>query len=1049
MFKVKKFVVAIGICICLFACSRVAVPEDVETVIATLPNDIDYNFQVKKILSDKCFSCHGPDSKKQKAGLRLDLDSFAYNTITSTGLAAIKPSSIHRSELVHRILSDDSAYKMPTPASHLELTNYEKAVLIKWIKQGAKYKPHWAFVAPTNETPPAVQNSPWVINDIDKFILAKIEKDSLAPAKSADKETLIRRLSFDIRGISPSVEEINRFLKDASPLAYEKVVDQFLQSAHYGERMSAYWLDVARFADSYGYLDDKHYDMSPWRDWVIASYNSNMPFNTFITWQLAGDLLPHPTQAQILATGFNRNHKQNSEAGIIDEEFRIEYVVDRTNTLGTALLATTIGCAKCHDHKYDPVSQKDYYGLSAFFNSTFEKGSPNYGNDDMVAGPTLLLSTPQQEDSIKALQAYIQNLSLKKPSIPAKSATEIQSDLQKKVIVQLDFNQFLPSKGDEKILINRVDQTNNAVGKQMESSVGVDGNAFKYNKDTRMHLPPKTVGYFERYEPFSFSFWLKIPEDYPLATIFYHTDYHKNGYQGYDVLLQNNHLNFRITHSFPHDGINVMGTSKLAKNTWHHVVISYDGSSKAAGVAMYVNGVNEKLSIENDHLIKHIRSWPSIHKAPVGGIVFGTRPLDKSMPGGEIDDFMVFDQETSAEEANYLYQNKPVFTKRIFAKSKPTELYTARKQLCDIYDSIKEVMVMGDLPKPRPTYVLKRGVYSDHGDQVFPSTPASILPFSNNYPKNRLGLAKWLFDDQNPLTSRVAVNRIWELIFGRGIVKTSDDFGNQGDLPSHPALLDYLAIWYRTHQWDTKALQKLIFMSATYRQSSITSSEIIKKDPNNILLTRNPRYRFPAEMIRDNALAISKLLSDKIGGPSVYPYQPAGLWEQLSDKVWRYPYLTSTGEDLYRKSIYTIRKRTTVVPFLQIFDAPDRNLCTVRRTHSSSPMQSLALLNDPQMNEAARWIGWRMLSEAGSKVDDQLGFGFQLITGRRPNPKEVSVLQKMYQAESANYVQYPEKVKKYLMIGSKMVPTEQSVALATHATIALALMNTDEFITRK
>ncbi len=1042
-----------------FGCKQVSIPEDVSNIMVGLPEEVDYNLHVKKILSDKCFTCHGPDAKKQKADLRLDIASFAYNKVTESGLKAIHPKNISKSELVHRILSDDPEYKMPSPTSHLELTAYEKAVLIKWIKQGAVYKKHWAFVAPEKVKPPKVNNSNWANNEIDLFILKRIEEKGLTPAKKAEKENLIRRLSFDIRGFSPTIKEINDFVQNKDSKAYEKLVDTFLQSIHYGERMAAYWLDVARFADSYGYLDDKHYDMSPWRDWVINAYNKNLPFDKFISWQLAGDLLPNATQEQILATGFNRNHKQNSEAGVIEEEFRVEYVVDRTNTLGTGILAMTVGCAKCHDHKYDPISQKDFYSLSGFFNSTFEKGSPNFGNDDMVASPTLLLTKKEDELKIIQLKKFIAIEEKKQDSIDAKNVEKVKSkgvegikeSLGKKVLAKLSFDKTI-RKGDKKeYFVNEADGNNHASYKFIENGKGIKGNSLKYNEETFVAFPPYKLGYFERYQPFAFSLWIKVPVKYSLATVFHQSDYHRYGYKGYDLLLKENKLNFRIVHAFPNDMISVSSKIALDTNKWYHVAISYNGSSRANGVDLYIDGKKVNVTTEYDQLKKHIRSYPSVHKVSAfRGLDFGTRELDRSMPGGEIDEFQLFNDALIPEEVKHLFtlQPFPISPKVTDADKLLTPLSKLRMELGNIYDSTKEVMVMGDLPSPRPTYLLKRGVYDNHGEQVFPSAPSAILPYSNDLPKNRLGLVSWLFSDKNPLTSRVAVNRIWELIFGRGLVRTSDDFGNQGEMPSHPELLDYLSVWYRENNWDTKALQKLIFMSATYQQSSVTDSVTTRSDPQNILLTRNPRYRFPAEMIRDNALAISNLLSSKIGGPSVYPYQPEGLWEQLSEKSWAYPYLQVNGEGLYRKSIYTIRQRTSVVPFMQIFDAGDRSVCVAKRQKSSSPMQSLALLNDPQIIEAARFIADRMLKEGGKTTLNQLKFGFSIVTGRNPNDKELQLLQNMYLVERENFKKYPGKAQKILLIGATRTKTNDVGLLATYTGIVQALMNTDEFITR-
>lgn len=1045
---------------CLFmisSCGQVNMPEDVAAAYASLPEEIDFNRDVKRILSDKCFACHGPDAKKQKADLRLDIPEASYTKVTESGLKAIKPGNLRRSEVIHRILSNDPEYKMPTPESHLTLTEQEKAIIIKWIEQGAEYKPHWAFVAPQKQKAPAVSNKAWVKNPIDQFILVDQEQRSLKPAAEADRETLIRRLSFDIRGISPTVAEVDQFIRDKDPSAYERLVERMLSSKHYGERMAAYWLDVARFADSHGYLDDKHHEVSPWRDWVVSAYNRNIPFDQFITWQLAGDLLPKPTQEQVLATGFNRMHKQNSEAGIIEEEFRVEYVTDRTNTLGTALLGLTLGCAKCHDHKYDPVSQKDYYSLFAFFNSTFEKGSPNYGGPDMVAGPTLRLTTPETERKIGLLSGQIASLEKKEQArlkdeavrLEKASQEEIARLLSSKLVAKLDFENIKKIK-DKEYYINATANKLDAMVRKAESGEGVKGLSLKYNEETTVAFEPYNIAYFERYDPFAFSLWIKVPEKYPLATVFHASDPHRYGYQGYDLLLKENKLNFRLSHAFPHDAISVFTKTALEPGRWYHIAVSYDGSSKASGVTFFIDGKQTATTVEYDQLYKNIRSYPNIHKTSrYRGLVFGKRDLDRSMPDGEIDEFHLFNNQLVAAEVRHLHQLKPFNLKGLKNTQDSSHLLLARKSLSDLYDSTKEVMVMGDLPKPRKTFLLERGVYDNHGEEVQPGTPAAIFSFGKQLPRNRLGLAKWMFDPEHPLTSRVAVNRVWQLIFGRGLVNSSDDFGNQGSLPTHPALLDHLAIWYRENGWDTKALMKYIFMSATYRQSAAATVEAKKLDPDNTWLTRSPRYRYPAEMLRDNALQIAGLLSDKVGGPSVYPYQPAGLWEELSDKSWRYQYLLSTGEDLYRKSIYTIRKRTSVVPFLHIFDAPDRSVCAVKRQVSSSPMQSLALLNDPQFVEAARFVAARMIREGGSTPETQIRFGFRLITGSQPTAREAAAAMALFKEEENTYRNLSDKRKALLANGASRIDGVDELRLTALSNVALALMNTDAFITRK
>ncbi len=1071
MLHPKKIFFLLLVIAMLAGCDNMELPSDVQTAMVDIPEHVDYNIDVKPILSDKCFRCHGPDAKKQKADLRLDIASFAFDKKTESGLKAIKPGSLSKSEIIHRILSTDTGYVMPTPESHLSLTAAEKAILIRWVKQGAEYKPHWAFTAPVKAALPAVENKDWVKNDIDRFVLSRLEKEGLKPSPEADKFTLIRRVSFDVTGLPPTLQQINQFTSDKSANAYEAMVDRFLQSPHYGERMAAYWLDVARFADSYGYLDDRHRDASPWRDWVINAYNKNLPFDKFITWQLAGDLLPNATQEQILATGFNRNHRLNSEAGIIDEEFRVEYAIDKTNTLGQGLLATSIGCAKCHDHKYDPISQKDYYSMFAFFNSTNELANPNIGDDNILPGPTLLLTKKEDEQRIASIRNYINVLELQKKNAPVTAGKTAEQSLREKCVASLNFEAIKPGvayknaydlKGplspyNTTVFPNYANPALSAEALGPEAGIGISGKSLKLkdNDESFVHLPAYKIAYFERYQPFALSFWLKLPKKYDLAAVFHCSDPRRYGYQGYDLMLKNNLLNFRVSHAFPHDCISVISKEALQTDKWYHIAISYDGSSKAAGVQLFLNGTQLPLMVETDHLFKNIRSQIHIQKQPYPyqGFTLGARTQDKALPGGEIDELMIFNDELSPQEAGFLFDSKKIIIPTGIVKTDTTNaLLAARKQLADLYDSIKEAMVMGDIPVPRQTYVLKRGDYASPGDKVYPNTPNAILPFPKTFPQNRLGLAKWLFLPEHPLTARVAVNHLWELIFGRGLVKSSDDFGNQGELPTHPELLDYLAVTFRENGWDTKAIQKLILMSATYRQSSAFTKELLAADPQNKFLARSSRYRMPAEMIRDNALAVSGLLVDKIGGKSVYPYQPEGLWDALNDKRWHYVYLQEDGEGLYRRSIYTVVKRTSVRPSMQIFDAPDRNFCTVRRTISSSPLQALVLLNDPQFIEAARFLAIRSGKEAGTEIAKRLPYIFMQLTGRQPNEKEINLLQKMYATELENFTANPQKAVKFLNTGYRKFNSTSATESASGAAlsdIAISLMSTDEFLTRK
>ncbi|WP_459449826.1 PSD1 and planctomycete cytochrome C domain-containing protein [Aquirufa ecclesiirivi] len=721
-----------------------------------MPEVVDYNYHIRPILSDRCFKCHGPDANKREANLRLDTPEGAYAAFKDNAKAhAIVPGNPEASELMARITAKDTSQRMPPMKSNLTLSPHEIELLEKWIEQGAKYKPHWAFIAPkTPEIPKA--DAAWVRNPIDHFTYAKMKEKGLSPSEEADKERLLKRVCFDLTGLPPSLEMQDRFLKDTSPRAYEKIVDELLANKHYGEKMATYWLDVARYADSHGYQDDGLRTMWPWRDWVIHAFNSNYSYAKFLTWQLAGDLIPHATKEMMLATGFNRNHKITQEGGVIDEEYRVEYVNDRTSTFGKAFLALTFECSKCHDHKYDPISQKDYYSTYAFFNQVPEKG-----------------------------------------------------------------------------LFGTIDAS--------------------------FADPP----------------------------------------------------NIKIT------------------------------SQEVSSILKFINK-----------------------------------------------------RDTAAVE----------------------------------------VMVMKDSSNWRPTYVLNRGNYDAHGEPVGVGIPKSILPFSpQKYGKNRLGLAKWLVDDQNPLTSRVFVNRVWFQFFGRGIVKTLGDFGMQGELPTHPELLDWLAVDFKSHHWNIKRLVKQIVTSATYRQSSSISSAHLKVDPDNIYLSHAPRLRIPAENVRDHVLASADILNPEIGGPSIKPYQPKGIWEVASSgRGSLMTYIQDHQQDLYRRGMYVFIKRTVPPPSMLIFDASNRDQCEVQRGRTNTPLQALVMMNDPHVSESSRVLAENM-AQLKLPVDEVLSQVFRKIVCRTPQAKELAILKKYLEAEQLEFQKKPNKIKQLMKVGEY----QKNQALANPFTAAL------------
>lgn len=736
-----------------------------------IPDTISYDRNIRPIFSDKCFKCHGPDANKRQADLRLDIPEEAFKALKDNPKAhPLVPGDPSISEVYLRTTSDDSSLMMPPPASNLKrLTRHETELVKKWIKQGARYEKHWAFVPLKTVALPKVKNTNWPKNEIDLFVLSKLEKRNISPNPEADKERLLKRVCLDLTGLPPELQLMDSFLADKSPNAYEKVVDKLLQSPAYGEKMTLHWLDVARYADSHGYQDDNYRSQWPWRDWVIHAFNENLPYDKFVTWQLAGDLLPNSNKEQLLATGFNRNHKITEEGGVIDEEYRVSYVTDRTNTFGKALIGVTMECAHCHDHKYDPFSQKEYYQLYAFFNQVNEKGITS-----VVGGPETYAKKPMMQVT---------------------------------------------------------------------------------NEDVR------------------------------------------------------GILNF----------VNKQDTNKLI------------------------------------------------------------------------------------------------------------------------------VSVMGDTV--RKTFVLKRGNYDAPGDEVQPGTPKAILPFPANYPKNRLGLAQWLFNKQNPLTARVFVNQQWQEFFGQGIVKTSGDFGMQGDLPKNAALLDWLSIDFRDHGWDIKRLVKQMVMSATYRQSAVISPDKFKLDPNNELLSYSSRSRLPAELVRDVVLASSGLLVKTIGGPSVNPYQPPGLWEMASSGRGQLAtYKQVHGPNLYRRGMYTLIKRTVPPASLAIFDASNRDQCEVRRLRTNTPLQALVMMNDPTVLEAARVLAAQLLIE-DSPVNSKIYKAFRLIVCRKPNDKELMVLTGYYHDELKTTDK--QAATQLLNVGEYPIPDNiDKVKLAAMMKVVAALYNLEETIVK-
>ena len=1033
-------------------------------ILAQLPERVDYNFHIKPILSDRCYACHGPDENARQAELLLHTEEGAYETKLSSGRRAIVPGSLRRSEVARRIASSDPEHMMPPPESNLHLSKYEKALIARWIDQGAEWAPHWSFTTPLTPSLPTISREDWPTDDIDYFILARLEREGLSPSEQASRGRLIRRVTFDLTGLPPTIEEIDAFLEDTSADAYERVVDRLLASSRYGERMATEWMDLSRYADSHGYHADGVREMWPWRDWVIEAFNRNMPYDEFVTWQLAGDLLPEATMEQKLATGFHRNHPMTAEGGVIDEEYRVEYVVDRTNTTARAFLGVTMECARCHDHKYDPVSQKEYFQLAAFFNNVNELGMTG---DDGNAGPLLMMPTEEEDVSLQKAHTEIQRLE------------GLLDERREEVLENGSYvNSTLPEGTLGKGLASHypLDQINenetpNLAGKNglvrgdLEVVDGPTGSALHYDDDyDYLELPE--AGLFERTGPFTASVWLKMDQDGDYTKIMGNA-FHKNTYwRGWEMFVDSlNHLSVRLIHAKPHNYLHVRTNRSIPTGEWAHVAVTYDGSSRAEGIQLYIGGQSEPVTIEFDNLYKSIH--PVDHHYHPTNLAIRVARSYRAFGGndgiyrGSMDDIRLYERALVPAEIALLANASPsgqdhaleTYLHHYDAPYRQLlrKLQEAREQEFEITEPVREVMIMEDMDEVRPTYVLDRGLYDQRSEQVSAGVPAAFGAFPEDFPKNRLGLAQWLFEPSHPLTARVTVNRYWILLFGQGLVATPDDFGNQGALPSHPALLDHLATTFVESGWDVKALMKRLVMSSTYRQTSTPSPELLVRDGSNILLGRGPRHRLPAEMIRDNALSASGLLVEQVGGPSVKPYQPPGLWiEKGNFSAALLHYKQNSGDSLYRRSLYTFIRRTSPPPSMLVFDAPDRTTCFVQRQNTNTPTQALVLLNDPTYVEASRILAERMQREGGTELDEQIRLGFRLSTGRQPSGDELDLLKELYAEEALRYESAPEAIDSLFSVGEYPADTKlEPVTTAALAMVAGMMLNHDEAYTKR
>jgi hypothetical protein len=1038
---------------------------------ACAADKLEYNRDVRPILAENCFACHGPDSAARKADLRLDKREVAIEH------EAIVPGKPNQSSIVERVFAEDVDTVMPPPATKKKLTAAQKDIFKRWIEEGAEYQPHWSLIAPTRPAVPAVKNTAWVRNPIDAFILVKLESAGLSPAPEADRRTIARRLSLDLSGLPPEPALVEEFVKDESANAYEKLVDRLLDIEAWGEHRGRYWLDVVRYADTHGIHFDNYREMWAYRDWVIKAFNQNMPFDRFVIEQLAGDLLPNPTLEHKIATGFCRCNITTNEGGIIDEEYKVLYARDRTETFGQIFLGATVGCAVCHDHKFDPVTTRDFYSLSAFFDNTTQAVRDGNIKD---TPPIVVVPTMPDRPRWDTLQSEIAATRSKLDERKKQAEPEFDSWLA-------DFNladlpKYVPS---EAIVLHAPlnEGQGNSINFTLDGSpAAIERNetiAWAEGRDPKekalaLRTTPAIefpeVGDFDSDQPFSTSIWVKLTRRNQTGAIVARMD-NKASYRGWDIWLEGDKVGTHIVNAWQENALKVVAQTQLKQNEWTHVCVTYDGSKKARGVKVYYNGKPQPVNIAADKLAGTIRTSVPFK--------IGQRSHDSKLQFMLASDLRLFAKNLSPQEAAQLSSASDIeqFLSKAADERKPEERVKALDWWLSAVDEpsraidaqIRKLQVEETQIKGRGTiahimnerkeepmaYILFRGEYDKRREAVKAATPAALPPMLDGLAHNRLGLAQWLLQPEHPLTTRVTVNRFWQELFGSGLVRTSGDFGVAGELPSHPELLDWLAVEFRAPSnghagWDMKTFLKLLVTSNTYRQSAVTTPEKLAKDADNRLLSRGPRFRMDAEMIRDYALAASGLLVRKIGGPSVKPYQPDGVWEAVAmiGSNTR-DYKRDSGENLYRRSLYTFWKRSAPPASMEVFNAPTREICTVRRERTDTPLQALLTLNDVQFIEAARNLAERAITDGGAKDEDRLDFVANRLLARPLSSVELPIVKSSLANLFDYYKKHADDAQKLITVGeSRPDASLDATQLAAFTMLANELMNLDEVLNK-
>ncbi len=1033
------------------------------------PRLVDFQREIRPILSDNCFLCHGPDKGTRMMDLRLDTKEGAFAARKSGKL--IVPGNPAASLVYQRIVTDDKSRAMPPVHSKKSLTAAQKDVVKRWIEQGAPWKEHWAFAAPARPAAPAVANARWARNPIDRFVLARLEAAGLQPAAEADRRTLARRAALDLTGLPPTPEMVEQFVNDKSAKAYEDYVDRLLASNQWGEHRARYWLDAARYADTHGIHIDNYREMWPYRDWVISAFNRNLPFDQFVVEQVAGDLLPSPTRDQMIATGFHRCNPTTNEDGAIADEVEAIYAKDRVDTTGAVFLGLTVGCATCHDHKFDPISQRDFYSMSAFFRNTLQ--GPLDGNIADTP-PILVIPKPADEERWKQIRADESRVQERMKT--ARAAAEpafaewLDGGGRKSIEAPLE-----PADELVALTVRNGEPLLRIKGKPAElklpegitiSDAHIPGRkAIHFSGKSFLELP--NVEAIRADQPFSASMWFYLPKSEDSFIVASQTDPKSKG-RGWSFELTRRSPSVRLVGQAGRAlTLTNLIIDRFEAARWYHLAFSYDGKRTAEGFKMFVNG-------------KHVGTQGSGKGGVLNGELRNFSPFlvgtmgDRFFDGGAIAALRLYARVLSEADASLLAQWPAIELAR---GKKTAELTSAERDGLRHYylarefadqmdlagelqslDAEKlEIMRRGSVTHVQhersgmaAANILYRGMYDQPRDKVVANTPSVLPPMSAALPRNRLGLAKWLIDPSHPLTARVAVNRMWQELFGTGLVKTSDDFGSQGEPPSHPELLDWLAVEFRESGWDVKKFYKLMVTSATYRQAGVATPAKIEKDPENRLLSRGPRFRMDAEMVRDYALAASGLLTPTIGGPSVKPYQPSGVWEAVAmlGSNTRF-YHRDTGPNLYRRSLYSFWKRSAPPAAMEVLNAPTRENCTVRRERTNTPLQALVTMNDVQFVEAARNLAQRAIIAAPGSAEKQIQFMAARLAARGLDDREMTLTHKAHQDFLSYYDSHPDQARKLIAEGESKADASLSPAeLAALTMTANQLFNIDEVLVK-